>query len=156
MYSIYKIWKDDLCYVGITTDFHKRIIKHKTTCLNQKNPHTNLKVYQVIRVDGWDAWTKEVVETTDDKTRERYWVEKIGNLNVNIPTRSGKESSKNWRDTHKEYLKEQSREFRKKNPDYHTYREEQITCDCGGHYSLYHKSRHFKSNKHLTYINTNG
>lgn len=130
MYSIYKIWKNDLCYVGITKDFQLRIRIHKSNCLNQEAKDTNLKVYQAIRAnDGWDAWTKEVVETTDDKTKERYWVELIGNLNERIPTRTNKE----WRKT-----------------------KEKTTCECGGCYSWDNKNRHFKSNKHLTYINTNG
>jgi predicted GIY-YIG superfamily endonuclease len=138
MYSIYKIWKNDLCYVGITTDFPRRIRDHKRNCLNQVRKGHNLKIYQAIRVDGWDAWTKEVVETTDDKTRERYWVEQIGNLNINIPTRL--ETHKQWKERNKEGL---------------IYREEKFTCECGGHYNYKRKREHFKTNKHLTYINTN-
>jgi predicted GIY-YIG superfamily endonuclease len=135
MYSIYKIHYKDFCYVGITTNFKARMIGHKTTCLNQKlinDRHYNYPIYQVIRAnDGWDAWTKEVVETTDDKTRERYWIEQISNLNGNVPTRTKSEYDK-------------------------THRNPKITCECGGYYSGTHKSRHFKSNKHLNYINTNG
>ena len=141
MYSIYKIWKNDLCYVGITKDFQARMINHKHICLNQKNPNHNLKVYQAIRAnDGWDAWSKEIVETTDDKTRERYWFELIGNLNERIPTRLWKEIIKIWRERNKERL---------------IYRKEKFTCECGGHYIYANKSTHLKSNKHLTYINTN-
>ena len=138
MYSIYKIWKDDLCYVGITTDFKARIREHKHSCLNQKTKGYNLKVYQVIRANGgWEAWTKEVVETTDDKTKERYWIESIGNLNVLITSRPKKESVKIWFNENREYLTEK------------------FTCECGGKYTYSQKSTHFKTNKHLNYINTN-
>jgi hypothetical protein len=130
MYSIYKIWKDDLCYVGITTDFRVRMLSHKSICLNQEARDANCKVYQAIRTNGgWEAWVKEVVETTDDKTRERYWVELIGNLNSQVPTRNRKE----WRKT-----------------------KEKTTCECGVKYTRSNKSYHIKSNKHLTHINTNG
>ena len=134
MYSIYKIWKDDLCYVGITTDFKARIREHKHSCLNQKTKGYNLKVYQVIRANGgWEAWTKEVVETTDDKTKERYWIKQISNLNVRMLTRTTKE----WYELNKEQMTEK------------------FTCECGGKYTYGQKSTHFKTNKHLNYINTN-
>jgi predicted GIY-YIG superfamily endonuclease len=135
MYSIYKILYKDFCYVGITKDFKARIREHKHSCLNQKTKGYNLKVYQVIRAnEGWEAWTKEVVETTDDKTKERYWIKQISNLNVRMLTRTTKE----WYELNKEKYTEK------------------INCECGGKYTYSQKSTHFKTNKHLTHINTNG
>lgn len=28
-------------------------------------------------------------------------------------------------------------------------------CECNGHYSILHRARHFKTNKHMNYINKN-
>ncbi len=123
MYSIYKIQKGDLCYIGITNDFKRRIKDHRSVCLNQEKKGHDYKLYQAIRVDGWDAWTKEVVETTDDRTRERYWFELMGNLNKNIPTKSRRERTT-----------------------------EKNTCECGGKFVRGSRARHFKTVKHLTYI----
>lgn len=131
MYSIYKIHYKDLCYVGIAGNFKARMRRHKFNCLNQESVDYNRSLYQAIRVDGWEAWTKEVVETTDDKTKERYWIESIGNLNSYVPNRK-----------------------RIERPEYKN-KFDKITCECGGKYTRSNKSIHCKSNKHLNYINTN-
>jgi hypothetical protein len=80
-----------------------------------------------------------------------------------------KESAKEYRDAHKEYNKEYKKEFylknkdninekRKKYRDAHkeeqkTHSSEKFICNCGGKYTMGHKSTHFKSKKHLNYIN---
>jgi hypothetical protein len=79
-----------------------------------------------------------------------------------------KEYNKEYRNTHKEYFKEYKKEFYLKNKDsidektkiYRDENKESITikrskkvnCDCGGKYTIGHKSIHLKSKKHLDHI----
>ena len=51
IYKIQHIDKDDLLYVGHTTDFTKRKSSHKRTC-NNPNRNYALKVYEMIRNNG--------------------------------------------------------------------------------------------------------
>ena len=50
----------------------------------------------------------------------------------------------------KEKMKIYNKKYYDTNKDIilNTYNKE-ILCECGSHYKLYHKSRHFKSNKHI-------
>jgi len=56
----------------------------------------------------------ELIEETDDETRERYWIENIECVNKNIPGRTDDECKKIWRDNNKQYFKD----YRKKNKEY--------------------------------------
>jgi hypothetical protein len=49
----------------------------------------------------------------------------------------------------KEYLKEYKKEYYENNKKKLN---EKINCECGGLYTYNNKARHFKSNKHLKYI----
>ena len=57
IYKIQHIEKDDLLYVGHTTDFNERKHSHKK-CVNSKTgTKFNMKVYQMIRDNGgWDMF----------------------------------------------------------------------------------------------------
>jgi hypothetical protein len=71
-----------------------------------------------------------------------------------------KEYDKEWRENNKEHL----REYYENNKDriqeygkeyYENNKEklkEKINCECGGKYTHKHKAQHFKTNKHLKYI----
>ena len=57
IYKIQHIEKDDLLYVGHTTNFTKRKAGHKCACINPSNGHYNTKVYSMIRDNGgWDMF----------------------------------------------------------------------------------------------------
>ena len=63
IYKIEHIDKDDLVYVGHTTNFTKRKNQHKSCCNNENNKHFNLKVYQMIRQNGgWNMFRRIEVE----------------------------------------------------------------------------------------------
>jgi len=49
---IYKIWKDNLIYIGSTFNFKQRVIQHKSRCTNEKSKSHNLKIYKTIRMNG--------------------------------------------------------------------------------------------------------
>ena len=49
-------------YIGHTTNFVKRKIGHEQSCMNEKNPSYNFKVYKFIREHGgWDNWNMEMI-----------------------------------------------------------------------------------------------
>jgi hypothetical protein len=67
---IYKIWKDDLYYVGSTTHFTERKAKHKYSCNNENAVGYNLKLYQTIRENGgWGEWN--IIEIEEYKDRHK-------------------------------------------------------------------------------------
>ena len=117
---IYKIVCNDLTitdlYVGSTTDFTKRKCKHKANC---KSCH--LKVYEMIRANGgWENWSMIEIEKypcTDNneaRARERHWYEELhATMNVRCPIRSKKE----YNETNKEKISEQSKEYYEKNKE---------------------------------------
>ena len=126
IYTFYKIiCKDENikdCYVGKTKDFKQRIRSHKNSCNNENCKDYNLKLYQFIRENGdWNNWNfieieKNEYDDKDSAIRERYWFEELNaNLNCRIPSRTKKESHKEYRDNHKEYYKEKNKEYYQKN-----------------------------------------
>ena len=56
-YFFYKIVNingdcDNLCYVGSTANWSRRINSHKNNCTNKNGKHYNIKLYQTIRANG--------------------------------------------------------------------------------------------------------
>ena len=63
IYKIEHTLRNDLVYVGHTTNFTKRKYQHKSSCKNENSKEYNLKVYQMIRESGgWDAFKMVKVE----------------------------------------------------------------------------------------------
>ena len=52
IYKIQHVDKDELIYVGHTTDFVKRKYKHKHGVMNNTSKSYHLKIYQMIRDNG--------------------------------------------------------------------------------------------------------
>jgi predicted GIY-YIG superfamily endonuclease len=63
IYKIEHIDKDDLVYVGHTTNFTKRKSQHKYNCNAEKSSKNNLKLYTMMRDNGgWDMFRMIEVE----------------------------------------------------------------------------------------------
>ena len=51
-------------YIVHTTNFVKRINKHKSCCCNESSTHYNLPLYKYIRDQGhWYNWDMTLIET---------------------------------------------------------------------------------------------
>ncbi len=108
MYKIYKIVDNtnDNVYIGITTQTLKRRLnghKHKITCSSRN----------IIKNGDYRI---ELIEETDDKTRERYWIQNTDCINKYIPGRTAtqyysdnKEKKKEYREKNKEKQKEHNK-----------------------------------------------
>jgi len=179
--KIYKLVNEELglTYYGSTTlTLNKRFSSHKSYSSNNLTSKHLFEKGQVkiILVEDYPC-----NEKIDLLKRERYYIENNECVNKNIPSRTIKESNKNWFDNNKNYQKEyreNNKEYKKKtNKEYHEnnkkklneysskYRQknkeilnkkskEKFNCICGGQYIKAHKSRHLKSKKHQTFLNT--
>ena len=96
-------------YVGSTTNFKQRKIKHKSDC----SRFCTTYLYSIINEKGgWFNWEMielekyKAVDRLDLHKRERYYIEKFGsNLNITVPTRTQKEykQTEQYKNKKKEY-----------------------------------------------------
>ena len=161
MYSIYKLYSSetDEVYIGITSSpLKRRISKHKN---DYKRYCEGKRKYRVssFEICKYLDVKIELIEETDDKTRERFYIENTENcINEKIPTRTQKEYveanrektnayQKEYRDSHKEQMSE----YKKKH-----YKEKagvDVMCECGNTFKKKHEKRHKASKKHNDIIN---
>jgi hypothetical protein len=87
-YYYYKIYKDDFCYIGSTTNLKKRQNGHKNRCTNENSKCYNLKLYKTIRENGgWECFTFELIKQFDNLTKqearviEQVYINEFGNMN---------------------------------------------------------------------------
>jgi len=133
---IYKFVCNDLnvndIYVGSTTDFTKRKNCHKARCTCEKSKHYNIKLYQMIRLNGgWYNWSMCEIEkypcndANEAKTRERHYCEILNaTLNMICPIRTNEEiieSTKQYQtiytNLNKETKKQYDKEYAELNKD---------------------------------------
>ena len=167
---IYKLVKNDdfdnaNVYVGSTTEFVKRKSQHKGSCCNENSKLYNLKVYQKIRENGgWENWKMIEIEKypCEDKreaeAREEYWrCEFNANLNSQRAFITEEQRKEQIKEHAKQYYTEHAEKMKQYKKQYSTENADKITqkykCDCGGKYLYSDKSRHFKSKKHINYLN---
>ena len=105
MYKIYKIVDNtnDNVYIGIT----RKTLKER---LGRHERHNNCVSRDIIKNGDYRM---ELIEQTDDKMRERYWIENTECINKQIPGRTQKE----WREKNKEILAEKNKKYREKNKE---------------------------------------
>jgi hypothetical protein len=173
---IYKICCKDSTitdiYVGHTTDKISRKSSHRSRCDNENSDKYNLYVYQFIRDHGgWDNWSFIVIEEypceniNQARLRERYWLETLqATLNKVVPSRTKQEwicdnveqitqYQRKYKEQNRERLNECSRQYREQNKEIiQEKRNENIECECGSKYTKQNQSRHFKSKKHIKYL----
>jgi len=124
MIKIYKIIDNTNgnVYVGKTTQKYlsDRISSHKYDYkINNKNGSVSR---EIIKNDDYNY---ELIEETDDETRERYWIENTDRcINKAIPGRTVKEWTKDNKDRLANYNKERYEKHRDKNREkFKQYRE---------------------------------
>jgi adenylate kinase family enzyme len=136
----YKCWKRGICNKCMCFDIFDKYGIENCQILLIENVHANSK--------------DELV------SREGYYVRNMKCINKNIPDRSKSEYNKEYKKDNKDKIKLYKSEYRKNNKEiikekqhkYYADNKEiinkKIFCECGGHYTICHKARHFKSLKH--------
>lgn len=162
-------------YIGSTRDFIVRKCQHKSVCNNNNttNRNSKIKLYETIRENGgfsnWDIvpiGTGIYNSNLEARIAEQQYInDNKADLNCVKAYMSKEEeneikkkyvinnhekvlqSKKNYRDTHKEEIKEKT----KNNIDLQNKRKEKVKCICGGSYTYSHKAEHFKSKLHTSH-----
>ena len=150
MYKIYKIVDNTNgnVYIGITTQtLKRRLSNHRcsaNTCISR----------EIIKNGDYKI---ELIEETDDNTRERYWIENINCINITIPGRTQKE----WREDNRDKYRKNYKEYNKKNKDkkaehnnkFNNIRYKWYSSKCGSPYD--NNMSLLKINPNLFYYETN-
>lgn len=134
MYKIYKIVnsENDQVYIGSTKNkLGFRFSRHKEA----SKVFPDRKLYKAFSSIGLDKFTITEIEQTDDKkkskNRERFYIlqfnSHIGGYNTNLEGRTPLEYTRYYRNKIGPQL-----------------------CSCGSTYTIAHKARHEKTQKHLT------
>ncbi len=137
-------------YIGSCKDFKKRKKEHKCDCYNENRPHHNYKLYKFIRANGgWDSFIMEQIDTCDVERLYQTEQEYIDKLKPTLNERRAYRTEQQK----KEYNKEWSKEYREKNKDKISEKKKvKFTCECGSTLRREDKARHFRSNKHKSFI----
>ena len=153
--SVYKITDGKLSYYGSTIlPLKQRLSSHKCPSNLCETRHFNK-----------DNMTIELVEAVEDeeqlKWRERYYIENNECVNIKIPILTkeeyrlnGLKAKKIYYQKNKELLRQKYKGFYDKNKV--KYKEQKIIpyhCECGSVIQTTEKKRHFKTKKHINFIN---
>jgi hypothetical protein len=99
--------------------------------------------YSIILLENYQCKNKEELTA-----RERYYIDSNICINKYRPTRTNKE----YYEDNKEHIKEYKKKYYKDNKDKILEKNKEThKCECGGKYTIYHKCRHLKTNRHLKY-----
>ena len=169
--TIYKLCCKDITikdiYVGSTCAFRMRKNSHKSVCNNENNKNYNLPVYKFIRDHGgFSNWDMIEIKKFNCETKrelekeERAVLEMIGGtLNTLNPIKT-EEEKKEYATTYSRANREPKKKTSKAHYESNKKEileiiKEKFNCDCGGKFTLSHKSRHIKSKKHQKYLKSN-
>jgi hypothetical protein len=136
---IYKIQHkelDELLYVGSTTHFRNRKVRHKSTCYDANGIAYNYKLYSTIRDNGgWDSFNMVIVKEFPCENKrqaeaeeDRVMREMKSSLNMKRAYLTPDEKqeklreysigySREYRNKYKEQVRTAERNYRKNNPD---------------------------------------
>jgi hypothetical protein len=163
-YQLGKIYKivdntNENVYVGSTCEptLARRLAKH-VSCylcyLTDKETHNYYTSFEIIKNNDYDILLIEAFPCNSKDelfVRERHWTNTLNNC-VNKCKNQGliKEIGK------VEYNRQNCNQYRIKNKEkIDQHKKEIVQCECGKHYSNAHKQRHFRTIKHLKFLQQN-
>jgi hypothetical protein len=150
---IYKIYNDDMAYIGSTVNFKQRMDNHKSSCYNKNKKSYNYFIYQYIRQNGgWDEFEKEIIHTCDvaDETEQRMveqeWINKNEcKMNMCKSYRTEEERKEQGKKDCKKYYEVNKKKIKER-------QNQKTTCECGSTYTKRSKTRHERTKKHIQFI----
>jgi hypothetical protein len=163
MIKIYKIWseKGDKIYVGSTSKRYMATRKadHLSSYRRDKAKQCCSKI--LFDEYGVENCIFEVIEECEkDKRydREKYWIETLNTINRFKNLTLTKEEKKTYKaGWHQQQLHGENREAylekrRITQLKFYETHKETIQCECGFSYSIHHKARHLKTQRHLSNV----
>ena len=109
IYKIQHIDKEDLVYVGHTTNFTKRKCQHEYICKSENDSKYNLKIYQKIRENGgWNMFRMIEVEKypcNDKREAEKSESEVMKKHKASLNTMNSYVSKEEKKESRNEYEK---------------------------------------------------
>jgi len=112
-------------------------------CVNKNIPNRSHNEYVIDNYDKIKKYHKQYVIDNYEK------VKNIKDKWSKINKEKVRERFKKYREDNKELIRERAKQHYKK----HSNKYKEIhQCDCGGHYTYGHKSRHLKSQIHIDYV----
>jgi hypothetical protein len=148
-FSVYKIWseKGDLVYYGSTANKRGAIQRW----YGHKDGRDVCSSRHLFNAYGIEHCKFEILEecnsVTHMKERENWYIQNRPCVNI-MSACYNPETKKNYILAHKEDKKKYDQNRRKTDDTRHN----KIVCECGGTYTLRHKSTHEKTAKHLAII----
>jgi len=120
---------------------NKEVIAEREKKYREANKE-KIKEYREANKEKIKEYMKNYYETNKEKSKEKSKEYREAN----------KEKIKEYREANKEVIAEREKKYREANKEK---LREKHTCECGGKYTLKHKSTHAKSKKHQEYMNAN-
>jgi hypothetical protein len=171
IYTIRSYQTDDI-YIGSTTQtLTKRLSKHKSDFKRwKKGTYHYVTSYELIKYNDFYIELLEVCPCSNKMElfrREGELIRSMDCINKNGNGRTTKEYKKEYYQENKEKIKEYKKEYYQENKEklkiqmkeyraknkINEQRNKKVNCECGGKYIYYNKSHHFKSKKHLKFVN---
>jgi len=122
---IYKLYNENDCYIGSTKhSLHKRLSQHKS-------PHNRCCSKIVIEQGDYKMEQIDEVDSNERFKKEQQYINELSTLNQHT-----------CYSEHRDDYKRQ----------YFLAHRTKTTCNCGGIFTYDHKARHFKSQKHISFI----
>jgi hypothetical protein len=180
IYTIRSYQTDDI-YIGSTTQtLTKRLSIHKSNFKSWKKGKRHYTTsYELIKYDDVYIELLELCPCSNKMElhrREGELIRSMDCINKNVAGRTKqeyrdenkekiKENKKEYYQENKEKIKEYKKEYYQENKekikerqkeyldDNNEMRKEKCKCECGGRYTYVNKSHHFKTTKHLKFVN---
>jgi predicted GIY-YIG superfamily endonuclease len=159
IYKIQHLDKDELLYVGHTTNFTKRKNHHKKNSIEKTTP-----VYKMMRENGgWNCFTMIVIKEFSCASKTEACIEEdkimremkasMNNYRAYVSPEEKTEYQKGYKQANKEHISESKKIYRQANIErIDEQKREPIECDCGCIIKRYDLARHKRTKKHLKYI----
>ncbi len=160
MTEIVKIYKlsnlTKFVYIGSTIkNLNIRLSEHKCH-LKIYSEDRKISYCRSFEILAFGNYKIELIETCSKKDRykqEGWWVKNTPNtVNKLTPGRTKIENDAEWRQNHKEEIKEYSIKYYQKHKKE---KNKKYTCECRGTHSHQNKSQHVKTKKHQDWLHTN-
>jgi hypothetical protein len=163
IYKIQHIDKDDLLYVGSTTDFTRRKAEHKRRCKTKTT-----KLYEMIKDNGgWEMFNMIIVKNfccdngqEAKREEDRVMREMKANMNTKRAYTTNEEKREYIKQYQEQYYKQYYEQNKERYKEYYEQNKEKlnkkIICVCGYEITKHNLPRHRRTNKHRKILIQNG